>query len=211
MAGYKGRRSTGGTGGSGASFKPGALHYHAFLGHPMGTASMTGVALATNFAGRLLALPDIAGEAVEVDRLAVLVSTALALSGGRVALYDDNGSFYPGALLCESSELSSTSTGWKESTVSQALTRGQRFWRVLWWAVGGSLRGHSAGDHRTLLGHAGAAAAAPADPIQALEKVSAYVVGVSSFGASHPTFPAGAALTEGRTGIPHIFTRHSIP
>jgi hypothetical protein len=158
----------------------------------------------TNYVGKMSAWQGIFDRRQTVNGLALLVSTLNAGSVGRVALYRDNGSCYPGALVIESGEISGATQGFKATTgLSGAFECGEPYWGVLWWgATSCTLRGTAAANHPCVLGHDGTTSV---DPPQGWEYTAAYTSGANSFTVDHPTFPAGAVVFSGRTGVPNIF------
>lgn len=63
-----------------------------------------------------------AGETV--DRIATSVQTLADPSKIRMAIYADNGDYYPGSLIVQSDELDGSTTGVKETTINQVLAPG---------------------------------------------------------------------------------------
>jgi hypothetical protein len=166
-------------------------------------SAQSGVSI-TNYVGKMSAWQGIFDRRQTVNGLALLVSTLNAGSVGRVALYRDNGSCYPGALVIESGEISGATQGFKATTgLSGAFECGEPYWGVLWWgATSCTLRGTAAANHPCVLGHDGTTSV---DPPQGWEYTAAYTSGANSFTVDHPTFPAGAVVFSGRTGVPNIF------
>lgn len=58
---------------------------------------------------------------VTVDRIGVFCGAAVALSTSRLGIYRDNGDGYPGALVLDAGTVDTSSTGFKEITISQQL------------------------------------------------------------------------------------------
>lgn len=56
----------------------------------------------------------------------VEVTTATAGGKARIGIYSDNGSGYPGSLLLDAGEVDCSTTGMKEVTISQALTKSMK-------------------------------------------------------------------------------------
>lgn len=79
----------------------------------------------------LYAYPFIVPIQQSFDRLSVAVTTGQTGGIGELALYEDNGSVYPGDLVVESAELDFSSAGVKEQVISETLDPGL-YWLVLW-------------------------------------------------------------------------------
>lgn len=91
---------------------------------------VTGVIARSPSVNRLYAMPFFVSQPCTLVQLAVNVTTAGASSGVRVGVYRSaaENDIYPGALLVESGEMDTSSTGVKTSTVNQALTPNRWHW-----------------------------------------------------------------------------------
>jgi hypothetical protein len=91
------------------------------------TATALGTTVAT--ANAIRALPFVSPQAITVDRLACQI-TAGASGNLRLGIYADDGNVYPGTLLVDSGNISTSSTGVVTATVSQALAASTLYWFV---------------------------------------------------------------------------------
>lgn len=76
-------------------------------------------------------VPIMIGEDMTIDRIGIEVTTALAASTIRLGLYTESAGA-PGTLIADFGTVSSATTGLKELTVSQAVSKGRVFaaWKV---------------------------------------------------------------------------------
>lgn len=96
--------------------------------------NMTALTTSTYTTGTLYAVPFIAPHrGATLSRIAAEVSTLLAASNIRLGLYSNKSqvSMYPNALLEDSGNLSSASTGVKTYAVTRVLTPGEIYWLTL--------------------------------------------------------------------------------
>lgn len=124
--------------------------------------------------------------ALTIDRLGLFVSVAGAGSA-RLGIYNDNGNVYPGSLLLDAGAVDISSTGIKQSTISQALTKG-----LYWLAIICSAE---------ITVYKGAWAYSPLGRSNSTLKAvysHRYKSGVG-YGALPDPFPSGAGLTTSAT------------
>ena len=80
-----------------------------------------------------------------VDEVMFSVTTAEAGKLGRIGLYADNGSVYPGRLLFDAGEVSIATTGFKKFTLSESVPRGL-VWVIVTLDSAGVARLHGNGN-----------------------------------------------------------------
>ena len=80
-------------------------------------------------AGKLYALPFVVVRTMTMDRLAINVQTLASSKSCRLGIYNDGTNLYPGTRLLDAGEVSVNTTGLKEATISQQLTKG------IYWLV----------------------------------------------------------------------------
>lgn len=78
----------------------------------------------------LHAFPLVVPRSVTIDRVGVNVVTSTAATNCRIGVYTDDGNMYPNALLFDSGNISTASTGARTATVSQAVSPGTLYWAV---------------------------------------------------------------------------------
>lgn len=88
----------------------------------------TGTGNLTLAADRVEVGPHFFEHATSIDRLAINVQTAAASSNLKIVVYASASNGRPGALLHESASIDSSTTGWKEVTVSLSFAAGQVVW-----------------------------------------------------------------------------------
>ena len=81
-------------------------------------------------ANNLRALPFGTGKIVTADRIGIIVTTGAA-GNVRIGIYQDDGNGYPGSLLLDAGAQSTTGTGVKEVTISQALAANTLYWLAI--------------------------------------------------------------------------------
>ena len=75
-------------------------------------------------ADKLYAIPFPVPRAMTWDRISIYVFTLDAGKSLRMGIYNDNGSLYPGTLLQDAGEVDVGTTGMKEITIDQSLSKG---------------------------------------------------------------------------------------
>lgn len=100
------------------------------------TASTTALAANTQ-----IFMPFAVTNPITIDRAAMEVATS---GGSTVAfgVYADTGNVAPGALVSDFGTINTTSTGFKENTISQALNGASLYWLSCIGPGGGTLRSH---------------------------------------------------------------------
>ena len=145
-------------------------------------------------------MPFIAGRGGTIDRIAVNVTTLAASGVMRCGIYDSTSdtNLYPNALILDSGELSTASTGVKSATVSQALTAGKLYWFVtLTGTAAPTLRALAATDLHSIFNLDNTLGTAPGRYLQV----------ALAYGALPSTFTASASVTTGT--VPAVFVRYS--
>lgn len=96
------------------------------------TNSANGVATSTSSPAvdTLWALPFVVGKVTKFDTISFHITTAQAAQNARAGIYFDNGNMYPGALIFDTGDISTASTGVKDTTITAGL---QTFQPGLYW------------------------------------------------------------------------------
>lgn len=92
-----------------------------------GGSTCTAVATQAATANVLRVLPFIPPVDMTADRISCYVSTLLA-GKVRLGIYSNGANLYPDALLADSGELDTGTTGIKDATISVAMTKGTLYW-----------------------------------------------------------------------------------
>lgn len=136
----------------------GACHTGAAIGqcdYIAGQSNNTALTTGAPTANVLRAMPFLAPlRGGTIDRIAFEVTTLLA-GNGRIGLYDnleDLRNVYPGALLADSGDISTATTGIKSATISVALRPGRIYWLALVTSAAPTLRGLAVGGVSGFLG-----------------------------------------------------------
>ncbi len=107
-------------------FKKSGRYYGSYL---TGGATTTQSLASAN---SLRAFPFFVPKAAKFDRIAIRVSTAATgtTPRGRLGVYEDNGSIYPGKLVLDAGEVDVSAIGVKELTIDLTLKAGKLYWLV---------------------------------------------------------------------------------
>jgi len=114
---------------------PGGLHHGMIKGATYNrryTAMIISSALGTAGVGAvanaLRVLPFIPPLSITADRICCNCTTLYAGGKIRLGIYADNGSLYPGTLLIDSGDITCDAAGFKDITISLAMTGGTLYW-----------------------------------------------------------------------------------
>jgi hypothetical protein len=109
---------------SGFTFMPATTRWFR-AGVGVGAVAVSAAAITED---RLYLRPFVPHATVTLTELAVSVTTGAASSTMRIGLYDTTDWLTPDALLAETSDLDTSTTGVKSETISQEVTAGQVYW-----------------------------------------------------------------------------------
>lgn len=143
-------------------------------------------------------VPFAVGVGCTIDRMAFVVTTAVADTVGRVGIYQatNNADLYPNALILDAGESSTASTGIKSQTISTILAGNVLYYMAFQFenttavATGPTVRGLNVYEIGTFLGTASTLTASNSTMITLTGQ---------TYGAFPATFPAGGAVTTGNT------------
>jgi hypothetical protein len=174
--------------------KVGTTTYEAWYTSPNTGAALTATAVTL---GRLYAIPFISSKAGTLDRIAFNVTTLLA-GYGRCGIYSDTGALYPGSLLLDGGEISTSTTGVKSTTINQALSAGSMYWFAFLASVAVTIRCFAVASLAPVLGFGNTLSTAPNLGLYAAQ----------AYGALPANFPAVPTMIVAAP-IPAIFVRYS--
>jgi len=135
------------------------------------------------------------------DRIAFNVTTAGAAgTKGRVGIYEDDNTIYPGVLILDGGEFAVDSTGVKETTINPAMTlqRGKIFWLAFLSSGSPTIRLVSASSIISAI-HGN-------NSSLSILFQSGYEIS-QSYGALPTPYPAGAGCSTSMTGYLAVFLR----
>jgi len=164
------------------------------------TSPNTGTALATATltANVLRAMPFIVEKTTTIDQMAINVTTAAA-GLARIGIYRDNGNNYPGALVVETTQIDTGTTGVKTATGGLPVTlEPGLYWLAIVTNAGPVIRGFAVGSTVPVLGYT-----------SSLGTAASFGWSVSyTYGALPTTFTSGGAVITAAP-LPAIFVRIS--
>lgn len=142
----------------------------------------------------LQATPFLSGRGGKLDTIAIEVTTLAALGVGRIGVYSSvsNDNFYPDALLADSGEFSTATTGVKSATVNVELEPNRIYWLAVVFGVAAPvLRVPASNAMANPLGH----------PATLGGNTSRRMVSGYAYAAFPSTFPAFAGVVNGPLGV----------
>jgi len=143
----------------------------------------------------LRAIPFIVSRETVLDRIAVAVTNAKNGSA-RLGIYEDNGNLYPGALMLDAGEISTTPTGTKILNINETLTGNKLYWLAVVGSNNPTMRCLNPAYTISLLGFPSSLSANPG---------LGYSVGFN-YAALPQDFPGSAGIVNAAP-VPAIFVR----
>lgn len=168
--------------------------------YPLGANNNNTSSTAVVTANRLYAVPFVGpGRGATLDRLGINVTVAVA-GNARFGIYDatSDTNIYPNALIVDGGAVSTSTTGAKSVTISQALTPGKLYWVVY--------LGDAAPTVRVLTGGSGSAICGIDSSFPSGSNKGLFVA--QTYGSLPGTFPVSAS-TENGTAVPLVYGRFS--
>jgi len=148
------------------------------------------------------AVPFVAPKTGTIDLVAVeIVSGHGAGEEHIVAIYADDGTLYPGALIDDSESIDGSTAGVKTASVSADVKAGEMYWMVLYSEVAATFRAITVASSIPLLGYV--------TTLGAIGPGIRYTTTRAWDGTAPATFPGGATLTDsaGVTAQPAVWYR----
>ena len=111
-------------------FNKGSTNDRRYVAGVAGNNIQINISTTSPTANMLYAFPLVVGKSTKFDIISFNIDTAQASKNARAGIYYDNGNMYPGALIFDTSSVSTASTGMKNTTITSGL---QFFQPGLYW------------------------------------------------------------------------------